>query len=166
MTQKNFSIYADTYYAGNLEQQCHQGKNWESKELECRSLSWNNNNDLESYNLGGKSSSATEEATSTPFRNPPLSIGSGGIIQSSESYPERNHFGFFDYPSSTLVDAEIPEPIPIAPPYSFSDECIQANIVGDNNHIFLVPSSTSRGEDCWSDACWSDDESIGSVRYV
>ena len=78
-------------------------------------------------------------------------------------------------------DEEMPhnEPLlPIAPPDLFSDNYVQAvdnNAGGKINNILPVPSSNaSRDEDCWSDversewsdACWSDDESNGSARYV
>ena len=89
-----------------------------------------------------------------------------------------------DDPSSHMTppnDEEMPdnEPLlPIAPPDLFSDNYVQAvdnNAGGKINNILPVPSSNaSRDEDCWSDversewsdACWSDDESNGSVRYV
>ena len=147
-------------------------------------------------NLGGESSGATTNGvTPTPFQTPPLSVGSsgshgGGSVHSSEIDPERIQFNSLDDNSTSSMtpspdDEEMPELLPIAPPDLFSDNYVQQADNNDNSgdkntNLFPVPpvrstsGSASRDEDCWSDAersewsdaCWSDDETSGSVRYV
>ena len=133
--------------------------------------------------------------TPTPFQTPPLSVGSSGSVHSIDPERIQFNVLDHHDPSSGItsgltgssmtppVDVEMPEVLPIAPPDLFSDNYVHQaednNVnTGNKNNLFPVPptslTAASRDEDCWSDAersewsdaCWSDDESTSSVRYV